>query len=204
MKSIKKLAQETCASFGLFDDISFGMNADLFDLGLETFQIPEGVRTLADIPQERRGVIHGHKPDAAFFCPLTMVFGDAEVFPNQLLGGNSPQADDDFRPDELCLHPQPGDAGFLLCLQGISVLRRTALDDITDVAVLTAETDDGKHIVEELTGRADERFALQVLLLTGAFADEHDFCVVGACAEDYMMPCLAKVTAIAVHTGLFQ
>ena len=53
-------------------------------------QILKGFRALGDIPQQGRGVIDGGHPNAVFFYLLTMLPGDAVLFPNQPHGGNSP------------------------------------------------------------------------------------------------------------------
>ena len=45
-----------------------------------------------------------------------------------------------------------------------------------------------KHIVEQLTGGADERLALQILLLARSFADEHQLALGIADAENDVVP----------------
>ena len=56
--------------------------------------------------------------------------------------------------------------------EGIAVLRRAALDNVADVHLLPPHADGGEHPVQQLPGRADKRFATQILFAPRAFADK--------------------------------
>lgn len=118
--------------------------------------------------------------------------------------GDAAQADDDRRIDECDLPPQPFAAAFLLHKLRVTVVRRAAFDNVGDVNLCSVEIDHFEHIVEQLSGWADKRQALQILLLAGALADEHDACILGAVAEDEMVPRLAEAAAPALRTRLLE
>ena len=67
-------------------------------------------------------------------------------------------------------------------------MRRAAFDDVRNIYARTVEIDHFKHIVEQLTGGADERLALQILIFAGALAHEQHLRVLWADAEDDMVP----------------
>ena len=70
---------------------------------------------------------------------------------------------------------------------------RTALDDIGDVDILfPVQIDDGKHIIQQLTRGANEGKTLQILLLTGAFAHEHNVCIFIAHTKYHIVPLFAQ------------
>src|SRR3984893_1434648 len=56
----------------------------------------------------------------------------------------------------------------------IPVSRRPAFEDVRDEDVATREADAAKQLLEQLAGGADEGLALQVLVLAGRLADDHD------------------------------
>src|SRR5438874_234944 len=75
-------------------------------------------------------------------------------------------------------------AGGDLVRLGVAVVGRTAHDDVVDVDVVAGEPDCLDDARQELAGLADEGLALLVLVLAGAFADEHQACLRAAHPED--------------------
>ena len=77
--------------------------------------------------------------------PLAVLLTDLEIGLDEPLGGHTAQTDDDFGLNEVDLLLQPGEAGVLLGVQRITVLGRTALDDVGNVEVaLPGEADEGE------------------------------------------------------------
>ena len=74
---------------------------------------------------------------------------------------------------ELELTVEPRRARLDLVGLRIAVARRPALHDVRDVHVGAGQADALDELREELAGAADERLALQVLLLARPLADEH-------------------------------
>ena len=126
-----------------------GSGTNLVDLFLQLFEILKGIGTAAGIAQDCGGVEHCHHVDAAAFEPLSVFFGDLEVFFDDFCGSNTPQTDNDFWPDQGDLISEITDAGVLLCVQRIAVLRWTAFDDVGDINVaFAAQINDFQHIVQ--------------------------------------------------------
>lgn len=134
-------------------------------------------------------MVKSHKMDSGLVEPNAVLLRDLEILIDQLLRRDSAETDNDLGLKQLGLHSQPSDAGLLLCGKRISVLRRAALDNIADVAVVPSQTDDGEHIIEELACRADERLSLQILLSAGTFTDEEHFGISRPDAKDDILPC---------------
>src|ERR1700737_4002727 len=81
---------------------------------------------------------------------------------------------DDFRLDQPELLLEIRRAGLRLGRLRIPVAGRPALEDVRDEDLAPGETETTKKLVEQLASRADERLALQVLVLAGRLADDHD------------------------------
>ncbi len=170
---------------------------------MDALEVPEGLRALAGVPEQGRGVVDGGHPDAPLFYPLTMFPGDAEVGADEAQGGNPAQADNDFRANQCHLVPQVVDAGVLLNLHGVPVFGWAALDNVGDVAIVPPQVDDTQHVVQKLTSRADEGLSLQVLLLAGPLAHKHDVGVSGAYAKDHIVPGFTQATPGTCPAGCF-
>ena len=149
-------------------------------------------------------MVEGHVPAAILMLPAAVVHGNAQLRGHDLLSGDAAQANDDLGIYEGNLVFQVGIAQLLLLGEGVPVSGGTAFDDIGDIAVLPGHIDDGEHIVQQLPCRAHEGDALQVLLLPGALADEHELTVPVAHAEDYVVTGLAQVAVPATQAGLLQ
>ena len=114
------------------------------------------------------------------------------------LGSDAAQADDDLRPQQTELLSQPGHTGFALGGQGVAVLRRAALDDVSDIAVLFAVQVDGEEVfVQQLAAAAHKGQALLILVLAGAFAHKQYLGVLGTLTEHHVRPRFAQPTAAA-------
>ena len=121
-----------------------------------------------------------------------------KVLPDHPLGRHPPQADHDLRPEQTELLPQPGHTGFALGGQGVAVLRRAALDDVSDIAVLFAVQVDGEEVfVQQLAAAAHKGQALLILVLAGAFAHKQYLGVLGTLTEHHVRPRFAQPTAAA-------
>ena len=80
-----------------------------------------------------------------------------------------------------------------------AVPRRPALDDVRDVDFFAPQAHGFDHVVEQLSGAADERFALLVFVGARRFADEHQLGMRIAHAEDNLLaPLLGQAAAGAV------
>src|ERR1035437_5260944 len=86
----------------------------------------------------------------------------------------------------------------------VEILRRTALHHIADVNVLAKQFDAFlfrrvfDHLGEQLSGAADERDALRVLVCAGAFTDEDQRGLWIANAEDDLVAGLGEAAAAAI------
>lgn len=88
--------------------------------------------------------------------------------------GHLPHAEDELRVHQLDLLVQIGEAAAALLGQGVAVVRRTMLEDVRDVDIFTAEFDRFEDVGEELARLAHEGLALEVLVLAGGLANEHE------------------------------
>ena len=129
-----------------------------------------------------------------------MLTGDAKIVPNKRCGGNAAEAYNYLgvnEPDLLC---KPGVAGILLLVTGVTVSRRAALYDVCYVYLTAVKVYHPEHIVKQLPRRPHKGYALQILLLTRAFADEHDLGTVVADTEHQIRPCFSELAAHAAQT----
>jgi hypothetical protein len=78
------------------------------------------------------------------------------------------------------------------------------LDDIGDVDLRAVDSGLYERLVEELSGRSDERPAFEVLAISGLLADEDDVCVGGSVAEDGLRAGFPKRAGFAAGGRLAQ
>jgi hypothetical protein len=90
------------------------------------------------------------------------------------LGSESTEGANEIRPDRLYLALQKRKTGFDLIGPGIAIIRRTALDDIADINLITGKIDGFDYTAKEIAGGADKGFALPVLIESGAFTDKNE------------------------------
>ena len=81
---------------------------------------------------------------------------------------------------------------------GITVVRRTALEDITDKNVAPFHTDPLDELIEQFARPADKRPALVVFFFTRRFTDEHYAGLRAAFAKN---DCLSRLGKSAPNTG---
>src|SRR5205085_8335120 len=86
----------------------------------------------------------------------------------------TPERHDHFRLYDLDLLLEILPARFDFVSLWIAVVRWPVLHDVRDEHLLAVEPDRSQQLVEELSGGADKRPALLVLVELGPFADEHD------------------------------
>ena len=98
--------------------------------------------------------------------------------------------------------PQPGHTGFALSRLGVTVLRRAALDDVCNIAVLRAVKVDGKQIfVQQLAAAPHKGQTLLILILAGAFAHKQNFGIFHTLTEHHIGAGLAQLAAGAGKTA---
>ena len=180
------------------------MFTQLPNLGLNVLQIHKGLRPLLLIPQKRRRVIDGGHLHAAPLEPLPMLLRDFEILLDDGLGGDPPQTDNDLRLHQRRLPPQIADAGVLLHVQRIPVLGRAALHHIGNIDLGAVQMDNLQHIVQQLTGPAHKGDALLILVLAGAFPDEHDLRSLRAVPKHHVGSGVCQRTAPAMGAVLLQ
>ena len=133
-----------------------------------------------------------------------MLTRDAEILPDQRHGGDPAQTDDELRIDQGNLPIQPGTAGGHLGRLRIAVVRRPALHHVRNINPAPVEVDHLQHRVEKLPRGADKGNALQVFLLSGPLADEHEIGMLVPDAEDKVVPPLTERTGPARSAFGFQ
>ena len=69
---------------------------------------------------------------------------------------------------------------------------------------MPVQVDELQHIVQQLPAPAYEGLALQVLVLSRALPDKHDFRVWHTCPKDHVVPSVRQGAFLTGHTGLFQ
>jgi len=107
----------------------------------------------------------------------------------QRLGGRGPQGDDDLRLDDPQLLKQRGRAGDDFLRLGRAVLRRTALQHVADVDLLTRDAHAlGEDVGQQLAGASDEGSAGLVFLKAGGFTHENNLGVGVALAKNQHRP----------------
>ena len=149
-------------------------------------------------------MISCHAAAAADVVPDAVIARDAKLRVDDRLGGDAAEADDELRAAQRDLPPEPLGARLLLHAEGVAVPGRAALDDVRDIDHAAVQVDHPEHVVQELPRGADEGLALQILLLAGALADEHELGVFPADAEDQIVPRAAERAAPAVRAIAFQ
>ena len=149
-------------------------------------------------------MVHRGEPDAALLLPCAVVARDFEVLADELHGGDPAKADNDFGVQELRLPAKITDARVLLGTERVPVVRRAALNNVCDIAVVPPKVNDAQHVIQEFPGGPDKRLSGQILLLARAFSDEENFRVRRPHAEDDVVPRLAQGAHRALQTCGFQ
>ena len=70
--------------------------ADCPDVGLNGFQILEGVRPFGHVPQQGGGMVDGSEPDLPTLKPGAVFTGNAEIRANKPLGSDPAEANNNL------------------------------------------------------------------------------------------------------------
>ena len=149
-------------------------------------------------------MVQGHHQRAVPVKELAVLLADLEVRLDQLHGADAAQTHDDLGLHQPHLGPEIAPAGILLRVQGIPVLRRTALDGVGDIDILPVQADHGQHVVQQLAAPAHKGLALQILVGAGRLADEQHLGVGVAHAEHHLGTGLPQLARLTFQTGLSQ
>src|SRR5690242_4807878 len=95
---------------------------------------------------------------SAEFVPAAAQFTHGRVNREQRLGSHGAQSNNRFWVDHFNLPHQEGRTSLTLIAFGGAVRGRTALDDIRDINVLAAKAHSLDHVIQQLSGAADEWF----------------------------------------------
>lgn len=129
--------------------------------------------------KEIGGVESGHEGDVAIRLPLTAKAADWDYLAEEPFDCGSAESHDHLRLNEVNLLVQKRDAGLHLLRGGFAVSITLpggiwpAFQDVGDVHRFPAKAHGPDHFGQELTGLADKRLALDVLVRAWSFADEH-------------------------------
>ncbi len=142
-------------------------------------------------------MIGGHDGDSAVGEPGSADFHDALGGAGDVFQGGGAEGDDGAGADDFDLPMEDGEAtgGFfgggravLEASGGFVGVGAAEFDDVGDVdtagGFAAFESHGGDHLVEELSATADEGAAGAVFFDSGSFADEEDFGIGVAFAED--------------------
>ena len=105
------------------------------------------------------------------------------------------QRDNYLRLDSRDLPHQKRRAGLALIALRRAVSRRTALDDVRNVNILTPQAHGLDHVIEQLPGAAHEGLALLVFVCARSFTNEHQLSFRVADPEDDLFASLFVQTA---------
>ncbi len=145
--------------------------------------------------------------------PFSAQTGHAFFGAEQRLGRGASQRADGFRLDRLQLAEKKLAADLHLVGFRRAVFRRAALHHVADVNIGAFQRDaffsgcPFNHLRQKLSGSADERQPLRVLVCPRAFPDKHNFSVRVTGAEYDSIPMFVKAAAFAVAyivTDFFQ
>lgn len=149
-------------------------------------------------------------PNGELSTPPTLP-ADPEVRAHDRLGGGRAEEDDRARPDRLDLGFQPRPArahlgGGRLLVQAPLAAADPAevFDGVRDVDAGAVDPGLTERLVEQPAGRADERFAAQVLLVARLLAHEHDPRMPVALPENGLRRVLPQVAAVARSRGFAE
>ena len=140
--------------------------------------------------------------------PLAAVFRDAEMLPDQRLGGRRAETDDRVGLDKFDFLLDPGPARRDLAGTGLFVdspaaarLELEVFDRVRDVGLTAVDAGLAQHLVKQLARGPDERAAGEVFLVARLLADEDHAGVRGPLAEDDLGGVFVQVAALAEAGG---
>src|SRR5687767_13088920 len=141
--------------------------------GRQRLEVLLELRTQARLVQRGRGMEHRehrHVGDAA----RPAVDARDGLAGEELVHREASERHDDRGAQGLDVRAEPDIAGGDLVRERIAVLGRPVPDDVRDEDLVAVEPDPGQKLVEELASGADERFALDVLVVARRLAEEED------------------------------
>ena len=163
------------------------MCADLRNLVTQSYKITKNSWFIGRVPQQRGRMIGGHKKCAVFVKKLSVITGNGKTWVDQLLGRDTPQANNNFGTQKLELLTQPWDACCRFFRQRITVLRGTAFHDVCDVYILLAvQIYSFEIMVQKLSAAAHKGESLGILVGAGTLTHKKYFCVGGTLSKDHM------------------
>ena len=149
-------------------------------------------------------MVNGSDPSTIAANPGAVIPGNSIIRVNNPSCSDPAKADNDLWLYQLYLLTQITDTGVLLLIQRIPISRRAAFYNVGYVAVFAIHTDDGQHIVQELASGAYKGLALQILLLSRSFADEHNICIPNTYTKNNIVSSLTKSATRAIVTFLLE
>ena len=126
------------------------------------------------VSQKIGRVQRGHRAHTSIVQPFAAQLHDALGGPGELLGRRVAEKNQKLRRQKLDLPLDERLANLDLLRRGRAVAGRAPEYEVGDVDVRLAKPDCGEHPVEKLPCPAHEWLALDVLVLAGRLADEHD------------------------------
>jgi hypothetical protein len=114
------------------------------------------------------------------------------------LGRKSPQGAYDPGPDRLDLFKEKRVTAPNFIGLRISILRGTALDDICDIDRLPLKMDGLEDVGQELAGPSYKGPSLNILFISRAFTDDHEFGFFIPFSENKSVPGSVEFTSLAI------
>src|SRR5258708_2518195 len=155
--------------------------------GLE--ELREGLEVLLEIGTQRRlvergrGVEDREDGDAVLLSGASVDARDGFAG-KELVHRVAPEGHHDLRLERREVPLEPDVAGRDLLGERVAVLGRAVAHDVRDEDLAAVQADAGEQLVEEMAGGADERAALDVLVVAGGLAEEEDAGLGAALARD--------------------
>ena len=124
------------------------MYANFLDYTLNLLQILKGFWSAPRVAQQGCRMVERSHPYAVFFCPMSVLLRYFEILADYRHRRNPSETDNYLGANELCLLPEPVDAGVLLDTERVAVKRRAAFDHVGNIYISTVKVDYREHIVQ--------------------------------------------------------
>jgi len=124
--------------------------------------------------QQSRRVVSDNERHTPVIVEYAAQFADTLRGIEQVLGGDTAECTDEFGSDQANLSFEVRHATDNLVRSRIAVLRRTTFQYVADVHIVACKVYCGKNPIEQLTGTAYKRFALDVLFTARCLTDQHE------------------------------
>src|SRR5580704_5142207 len=153
------------------------------------------------ISQQVSRMIGGNQFRAAKLKPLAAKTGDALGGLQKSLRRAASQAANYFRTDHINLAEKKGRASGDFIFFGQAIFRRAAFHHVANVNIFAAQAHGFDHLREQFPGAADERFAFDIFVVPGTFADENQFRFQVANAENNIGSGFVQCATRAIADG---